>query len=88
VDVPAPLLPEVSKTSALKKILDFEWKAVPDVLKLGHHSFVIEPFSLRDLLPFLRLVDCVFDRHEQGGEKAAAFIFILFSLLGYIMIQG
>jgi uncharacterized DUF497 family protein len=55
----------------LKKILDFKWKAVPDVLKLGHHSFVIEPLSLRALLPFLRLVDCFFDRHEQGGEKAA-----------------
>ena len=80
------LLPEISKTSPLKKMLDFKWKAVPDVLKLDHHSFVIEPLSLRALLPALSLVECVFDRHEQGGEKAAAVTFILFSFFGYIMI--
>jgi hypothetical protein len=67
-------------------MLDFKWKAVPDVLKLDLHSFVIEPLSLRALVRALRLVDCVFDRHEQGGEKAAVTV-ILFSFFGYIMIS-
>ena len=33
--------------SPMKKVLDFKWKEVPNVLKLDHHSFVIEPLSLR-----------------------------------------
>jgi GNAT superfamily N-acetyltransferase len=41
--------------------------------KLDHDSFVIEPLSFRSLLPALRLVDRVFDRREQGGEKADVF---------------
>jgi hypothetical protein len=80
------LLPVLHKSSTLKKMLDFKWNAVPDVLKLDHHSFVIEPLSIRASLPALRLVECVFDRHEQGGEKAAAVTFILFSFFGHIMI--
>ncbi len=41
--------------------------------KLDHDSFVIEPLSFRTLLPALRLVDRVFERREQGQERADVF---------------
>ncbi len=41
--------------------------------KLDHESFVIEPLSFKTLLPALRLVDRVFERREQGRERADVF---------------
>jgi GNAT superfamily N-acetyltransferase len=41
--------------------------------KLDHDSFVIEPLSFKTLLPALRLVDRVFERHGQGKERADFF---------------
>ena len=33
-------------------------------------DYVIEPLTFKYLLPALRLVDSVFPRREQGGERA------------------